>query len=81
MSGKNYIINEDFTSNNNKYYVVFITPNDVVKRVEGVEKIQLVRNSPDALELKIKNNDRWLVYHYVNEHIDLLDKFDIGLIN
>lgn len=75
----NYIINEDFTDKEGDYYVIFRTPGDIVQEINHVEIIQLKRNSGDSVELKIRHNGgRWMVYHYVNELIGLLDKFDIG---
>lgn len=74
----NYIINEDFTDKENEYYVIFQTPGDETRRIEKIEKIQLKRINDDSIELQIKNNERTYVYHYVNELISLLDKFDIG---
>ncbi len=78
---KNYIINEDFSKSDSKYYVLFSSPKDETVRIENVHKVQLIRTSGDSVELKIVDeNGRNTIFHYPNGLLHLLDEFDIGIL-
>lgn len=74
----NYIINEDFTDRENSYYIIFKTPDDITKRIEDIQILQLKRITNDSVELLIKNKNKTYIYHYIDEYIHLLDHLDIG---
>lgn len=77
-----YLINETFDEKEEDYYILFTTPNNIHKKIEKIEKIQLRRTSPDSIELKITTkNNKTHIYHYPNGLITLLNNIDIGIIN
>ena len=82
MDRKNYYyIDEDFTKSDSEYYVMFRTPKNKDKRINKISRIQLIRTSPDSVELKIiTKNNKTFIYHYPNGLITLLDNIDIGIL-
>lgn len=77
---ENYILDEDFTGGDNEYYLLFKTPDGENKKVENLNRLRLRRITDDSVELTINhsNPNRTLIYHYVNDFIELLDYLDIG---
>lgn len=70
------MIDVDFTGRTKD--VTFKTPDGDVKHIQSVKKVLLNKITGDSLELKIiYKEDKSIIYHYINEHIMLLDYFTI----
>lgn len=80
MKKEDYLIDLDLSNKDDEYYMMFRNPKNRIIRIDNIDKIQLKRVSPDAVELKIINSkNKTYLYHYVNEIITLLDDLELGI--